>query len=202
MRLVSLFRAEGTKMANETKTVSIETLIPYWRNPRKNEIAIEKVKASIQEFGYQNPIIVDKDMTIIAGHTRYRALKELGYTEVPVIVTDMPAKKAKEFRIIDNRTSEYATWSSELALELKEFTNPDFRELFFPDIQLDPDFVKVAKGTEQENIDTISARLEEQFTKASEDRENTPRMEIPCPHCLETITIWKHDLVKDKNWII
>jgi hypothetical protein len=202
MRLVSLFRAEGTKMANETKTVSIETLIPYWRNPRKNDIAIEKVKASIQEFGYQNPIIVDKDMTIIAGHTRYRALKELGYTEVPVIVTDMPAKKAKEFRIIDNRTSEYATWSSELALELKEFTNPDFRELFFPDIQLDPDFVKVAKGTEQENIDTISARLEEQFTKASEDRENTPRMEIPCPHCLETITIWKHDLVKDKNWII
>jgi hypothetical protein len=202
MRLVSLFRAEGTKMANETKTVSIETLIPYWRNPRKNDIAIQKVKASIEEFGYQNPIIVDKDMTIIAGHTRYRALKELGYTEVPVIVTDMPAKKAKEFRIIDNRTSEYATWSSELALELKEFTNPDFRELFFPDIQLDPDFVKVAKGTEQENIDTISARLEEQFTKASEDRENTPRMEIPCPHCLETITIWKHDLVKDKNWII
>lgn len=199
---MSLFQAEGTKMANETKTVSIETLIPYWRNPRKNDIAIEKVKASIKEFGYQNPIIVDKDMTIIAGHTRYRALKELGYTEVPVIVTDMPAKKAKEFRIIDNRTSEYATWSSELALELKEFTNPDFRELFFPDIQLDPDFVKVAKGTEQENIDTISARLEEQFTKASEDRENTPRMEVPCPNCLETITIWKHDLVKDKNWII
>ena len=80
-------------MANETKTVSIETLIPYWRNPRKNDIAIEKVKASIQEFGYQNPIIVDKDMTIIAGHTRYRALKELGYTEVPVIklpITRLP----------------------------------------------------------------------------------------------------------------
>lgn len=189
-------------MANEMKTVSIETLIPYWRNPRKNDLAITKVKASIAEFGYQTPIIVDEQMTIIAGHTRYRALKELGYTEVPVIVSDMPAKKAKEFRIIDNRTSEYATWSAELALELKEFADPDFREMFFPEIQLDPDFVKVQKGKEQETIDQISEKLEQQFTQASEDRANTPKLEIPCPHCLETVTIWKHDLMKDKNWTI
>lgn len=189
-------------MTNEMITVSIEALIPYWRNPRKNELAVSKVKASIQEFGYQTPIIVDKEMTIIAGHTRYRALKELGYTEIPVIVAEMTAKKAKEFRIIDNRTSEYASWSNELALELKEFSNPDFRELFFPDIQLDPDFVKIEKGKEQETIDEISAKLEKQFEQASEDRANTPRLEIPCPNCLETVTIWKHDLVKDKNWVI
>jgi hypothetical protein len=189
-------------MANEMKTVNIETLIPYWRNPRKNELAVSKVKASIEEFGYQTPIMVDKDMTIITGHTRYRALKELGYTDIPVIVADMPAKKAKEFRIIDNRTSEYATWSAELALELKEFTNPEFRELFFPEVQLDPDFVKVQKGKEQETIDEISAKLEQQFTQASEDRANTPKLEIPCPHCLEIVTIWKHDLMKDKNWTI
>jgi len=184
------------------QTVSIETLIPYWRNPRKNEIAVQKVKASIEEFGYQTPIIVDKDMTIIAGHTRYRALKELGYTEIPVIISDMTQKKAKEFRIIDNRTSEYATWSNDLELELKEFTSIDFREIFFPDIKLDADFIKVAKGTEQETINTISADLERQFEKASDERANEPKIEIPCPHCLETITIWKRDFVKDKNWIL
>lgn len=184
------------------ETVSIEVLIPYWRNPRKNELAVEKVKASIAEFGYQTPIIVDKEMTIIAGHTRYRALKELGYTEIPVIISDMPKKKAKEFRIIDNRTSEYATWSSELALELKEFTSPEFLDIFFPDIKLDPDFIKVAKGTEQETINTISANLEKKFENLSEARANEPKIEIPCPHCLETIILWKRDVLKDKNWSI
>ena len=184
------------------QTVSIDSLIPYWRNPRKNEFAVEKVKASIKEFGYQTPIIVDNQMTIIAGHTRYRALKELGYTEVPVIVTDMPAKKAKEFRIIDNRTSEYAQWSNDLELELKEFTDFQFREIFFPDVQLDPDFMKVKPGTEQDAIDVISANLEKQFENLSEGRANEPKMEIPCPKCLEIITIWKRDFIKDKNWII
>jgi hypothetical protein len=189
-------------MANEMITVNIEQLIPYWRNPRKNDLAVSKVKASIAEFGYQTPIIVDKDMTIISGHTRYRALKELNYTEIPVIVADMPAKKAKEFRIIDNRTSEYATWSSELALELKEFVDADFREMFFPDIQLDPDFVKIEKGKEQETINQISEKLEQQFTQASEDRANAPKIEIPCPHCLETIILYRSDLMKDKNWTV
>lgn len=184
------------------QTVNIETLIPYWRNPRKNEDAVSKVKASIEEFGYQTPIIVDKDMTIIAGHTRYRALKELGYTDIQVMVSDMPQKKAKEFRIIDNRTSEYATWSNELALELKEFTSTEFRNIFFPDIQLDPDFVKVKEGTEQESIDVIAEKLEKQFENLSEARANEPKIEIPCPHCLETITIWKRDFIKDKNWDI
>jgi hypothetical protein len=189
-------------MTINIQSVSIDQVIPYWRNPRKNDLAIEKVKASIQEFGYQAPIVVDTEMTIIAGHTRYRALKELGYTEVMVVVSELSGKKAKEYRIIDNRTSEYATWSAELALELKEFADPDFREIFFPDVQLDPDFVKIKAGTEQETIEQIANKLEHQFEKASEDRNNQPRIEVPCPNCYETITIWKSDVMKDKNWII
>ena len=189
-------------MKVNVQTVRLDLLVPYWRNPRKNDVAVAKVKESIREFGYQTPIIVDKDMTIITGHSRYKALKELGYTEIPVIVTDMPAKKAKEFRIIDNRTAEYATWSADLTLELKEFTSPEFREIFFPDIQLDPDFVKVLPGTEQSNIDEIAKELEQRFENASEARNNQPRIEVPCPNCYETITIWKSDVMKDKNWII
>lgn len=182
------------------QTVSIDTVIPYWRNPRKNDLAIEKVKESIKQFGYQAPILVDADMTIIAGHTRYRALKELGVTQVDVVISELSTKQAKEYRIIDNRTSEYATWSAELALELKEFVDPDFREIFFPDVQLDPDFVKVKAGTEQETIDQIAEKLEQQFEKASDTRNNQPRIEVPCPNCYETITIWKSDVMKDKNW--
>ncbi len=181
--------------------VSIDTLVPYWRNPRKNDLAIEKVKESIKEFGYQAPIIVDKEMTIVAGHTRYRAMKELGFTEVGVLITDLPAKKAKEFRIIDNRTSEYAQWTNDLELELKEFTSPEFRELFFPEIKLDPDFLNIEKGKEQESIDSVSAELEKRFENLSEARENEPKLVIPCPNCLETITLRKSDVVKEKSWV-
>jgi hypothetical protein len=188
----------GQKMKIET--VSIESLIPYWRNPRKNDLAIDKVKESIKEFGFQQPIIVDKEMVIVAGHTRYRAMKELGFTEVPVLITDLPAKKAKEFRIIDNRTSEYAQWTNDLELELKEFTSPDFRNLFFPDIQLDPDFMEIEKGKDQNAIETIEANLEKRFEDASEARDNEPRIEVPCPNCLQTITLLKKDVIKDKSW--
>lgn len=182
--------------------VAIDRLIPYWRNPRKNDVAIEKVKASIQEFGYQAPIIVDTSLIIVAGHTRYRALKELGYTEVDVVITDLPAKKAKEFRIIDNRTSEYAQWTADLTLELKEFTSPEFLDIFFPDIKLDPDFAALAEPNKQENIDEIAAKLESQFEKASAERQGEPHITIPCPNCLEEITLLKKDLVKAKNWDI
>jgi hypothetical protein len=180
--------------------ISIDRLIPYWRNPRKNDLAVEKVKASIQEFGYQTPIIVDSQMTIVAGHTRYRALKELGYTEVDVMITDLPAKKVKEFRIIDNRTSEYAQWTADLSLELKEFTSPEFLDIFFPDVKLDPDFQKLSEPNKQDSIDQIAADLEKQFEKASADRQGEPHIKIPCPNCLEEITLLKKDLVKAKNW--
>jgi site-specific DNA-methyltransferase (adenine-specific) len=182
------------------QTVSIESLVPYWRNPRKNEIAVEKVKASIAEFGYQTPIIVDKEMVIITGHTRYRALKELGYTEIPVIVADLPQKKVKEYRIIDNRTSEYATWTSDLALELKEFSSPEFLDIFFPDIKLDPDFLKLSDGKTQDDINDVAANLEKKFEAFSQDRENEPKITIPCPNCAETITMLKRDLLNEKNW--
>lgn len=184
----------------KVETVSIDLLVPYWRNPRKNDLAVEKVKESIKEFGYQVPIIVDNQMTIVAGHTRYRAMKELGFTEVPILITDLPAKKIKEFRIIDNRTSEYAQWTNDLEIELKEFTTPEFREIFFPDIKLDPDFIKTLEGTDQETINTITADLEKRFEGLSEQRDNQPKMVFPCPHCLETITLWKADVVKERSW--
>ena len=178
----------------------LDTLVPYWRNPRKNDVAVEKVKESIKEYGYVSPIIVDSNLVIVAGHTRYRALKELGYEEIDVVIADLPEKKAKEFRIIDNRTSEYATWTPDLALELKEFTDPEFLDIFFPDVKLDPDFAKATVAQATQNIDEIAAQLERQFTQASEDREREPKMTIPCPHCSEDITLYRKDLLKDKNW--
>jgi ParB-like chromosome segregation protein Spo0J len=100
--------------------IEIDKLIPYINNPRKN-LNVDKVAASIKEFGFQQPIVVDKKMSIIVGHTRFEASKKLGLKKVPVLVADMPDVKAKAYRIADNRLSEDSKWDFPL-LNL-EFTD-------------------------------------------------------------------------------
>lgn len=102
--------------------MGIETLIPYINNPRKNEKAIDIVAGSIKEFGFKNPIIVDKDNIIVAGHTRYEASKKLDIKEVPVIkADDLSERQIKAFRIADNKTAEFAEWDMDLlAIELED----------------------------------------------------------------------------------
>ncbi len=101
----------------------IERLIPYVRNARVcPESAITKVAGSIHEFGFKNPILVDGEGVVIAGHTRLLAAQRLGLTEVPVIVcADLSAAQVKALRIADNRTAQETSWDEELLpLELAE----------------------------------------------------------------------------------
>jgi hypothetical protein len=91
--------------------IPISEIKPYPNNPRKNDKAVEVVKKSISEFGFKNPIILDKNNEIIAGHTRLSASKELGFNEVPVIWADgLTEEQVKAFRIMDNKSQEYASW--------------------------------------------------------------------------------------------
>ena len=189
-------------MSNETEivTIDIETLIPYWRNPRNNEEAIAKVKESIKAFGYQALIIVDKENTIIVGHTRYRALKELGYKEIPVIVSSMSQKQAKEYRIIDNKTSEYATWTSDLSIELREFSSPEFRNLFFPEITSNFNIETLLGDVTPASALEASERVLNQYDNSPKEGESVLTLSFSCPNCSETVTISKSDLMKNQNW--
>jgi len=121
------------------ETVKIDTIKPYWRNPRNNNAAVDAVKESIEKYGYNVPIIIDSGGVIITGHTRYKALVKLGYDDVQVIRTDMTPEKAKEYRIADNRTSELSTWNYDnLIPELREIEGiEDFIGTFYPDGDLD-----------------------------------------------------------------
>ena len=113
----------------------INKIIPYINNPRKNSGAVDKVAASIKEFGFKNPIIVDNDDVIVAGHTRLLAAQKLELKEVPVIkADDLTENQIKAFRIADNKTSEFAEWDMELLeIELEDiddiFTGFDMEEL-------------------------------------------------------------------------
>ena len=95
----------------------IESVQPYERNPRINDQAVDAVAASIQEFGFRQPIVVDGDGVIIAGHTRWKAAKKLGLVNIPVhVAVDLSPEQVKAYRISDNKTGELAEWDFEVRL--------------------------------------------------------------------------------------
>ena len=125
----------------ELEFLKTDSLIPYENNPRHNDSAVRFVANSIKEFGFQVPIVIDKNGVIIAGHTRLKAAKLLRMSEVPCIrAANLSDEQVKAFRIADNSVSEVSTWDeSLLKLELEEiyFDFSDFG-LKLPDIKMDP----------------------------------------------------------------
>lgn len=107
---------------------SIDRPVPYVRNARKiPQKAIDKVAGSLQEFGWRQPIVVDKEGSVIVGHTRLKAAQKLNYKEVPVHVADkLSEAQVKAYRLADNRTGEETGWDEELlSLEIKELADYD-----------------------------------------------------------------------------
>ena len=97
----------------KVKQINIDKIIPYHNNPRKNQ-AIDKVASSINEYGFQQPIVVDSNMVVIVGHTRLLASKKLGLKKVPIAIADLSKNQAKAYRLADNRTNEDSSWDEEL----------------------------------------------------------------------------------------
>jgi site-specific DNA-methyltransferase (adenine-specific) len=105
--LQEAFAAAGVKV----KAVKVAELKEYENNPRKNKKAVAAVAESIKTFGFKNPIIIDKDGVIIAGHTRKAAAQQLGLDTVPCIIADdLTPEQAAAFRLADNKTAELAEW--------------------------------------------------------------------------------------------
>jgi ParB-like chromosome segregation protein Spo0J len=107
---------------------SIDSIRPYENNPRLNDAAVDAVAASIKEFGFRQPIVVDEDGVIIVGHTRYKAARKLGLTEVPVhVALGLSPAQIKAYRLADNQTATLSAWDNEkLALELVALQEMDF----------------------------------------------------------------------------
>jgi len=135
----------GAKLTIEY--VPIDSIRPYQNNPRDNEGAVDAVARSIQEFGFKIPIILDANNEIVAGHTRYKAARKLGMTEVPVIrADDLTPEQVRAFRIADNQTASLAEWNYDLLeiellalkdvefdLSLLAFPERELEELLYPD---------------------------------------------------------------------
>ena len=126
----------------EIEQADINSIKPYKNNPRKlSDKAITKVANSIKEFGFRQPIVVDKDRIIVVGHTRFRASKQLGLKQVPItIAKNLTPSQINAYRIADNRTNEEAEWNDDLLnVEIKELQTQDYalEVLGFDDRELD-----------------------------------------------------------------
>lgn len=107
---------------------AIARVIPYEKNPRKNDAAVTNVMASIKEFGWRQPLVVDKKNVLIVGHTRLKAAQKLGLTHVPVHrATELTDSQVKAYRLMDNRSNEDAEWD----LELLQFEIRDLEDAGF-----------------------------------------------------------------------
>ena len=117
---------------------NITEIKEYENNPRNNDGAVDYVANSIKEFGFKVPIVIDKNNVIVAGHTRYKASKLLGITEIPCIIADdLTEEQIKAYRLVDNKSAEYATWDMALLnMELESLQDFDM-ELFDFNIESD-----------------------------------------------------------------
>jgi ParB family transcriptional regulator, chromosome partitioning protein len=94
---------------------TIDRPLPYARNPRKNDGAVTKVKPSIREFGFKQPIVVDEDGVVVCGYTRLKAAIELNLQQVPVVIaSDLTPAQVKAFRLTGNRVHDEASWDAAL----------------------------------------------------------------------------------------
>jgi len=137
---------------------AIDSIRPYEHNPRKNDSAVDAVATSLREFGFRQPIVVDAEGVIIAGHTRYKAALKLGLAKVPVhVATDLTPEQVRAYRLADNKTGELATWDFEILpielaalqeagyeLDILAFDDKELAQLLDTDVQqglTDPDAV-------------------------------------------------------------
>ena len=148
---------------------------PYEGNPRRNDDAVPKVAASIEEFGWKQPIVVDADGVIIAGHTRYKAAQALGLETVPVVVaSDLTPEQCAAYRLADNKTSELAEWDYQLlAEELDGLLGFDMERFGF-DGEVDVDALFTDDAPE---------------AAASDDGEGGGKRMVTCPHCGGTFEV-------------
>ena len=154
---------------------SVDEIKPYPNNPRNNDNAVDAVAASIEEFGFKQPIIIDANNEIIAGHTRLKAAKKLGYEDVPCILADdLTPEQVKAYRLVDNKVAEFASWNFEMLdselvniddIDMDMFGNWGLEEI---------DFGNLDQYTDEENSEEYGEFIEKFKPKKTTDDCFTP----------------------------
>lgn len=164
--------------------IAIDALKEYERNTRTHDAEqVEQLKRSITEFGFTNPVLIDENNVIIAGHGRRSAARELGMKEVPCLrLSGLTESQVKALRIADNQLALNAGWDEEmLRIELADLKDENF-DLDLLGFSLD----ELEHFSQERDIDGFFERAEEQQGEAAKEKKKEC---IKCPHCGELIEV-------------
>lgn len=139
----------------------LDEIRPYERNPRRNDAAVQYVAESIRQFGWKQPIVIDKDGVIVAGHTRYKAAQSLGFEKAPcVIADDLTPEQVRAYRLADNKVGEIAGWDFDALEEELDALDLDMSAFGF-EAESQPEFeeTELDDGTTKERV-VVSINIE------------------------------------------
>lgn len=170
----------------QVELVDIDLVKPYHRNPRKNQ-DVDKCANSIQNFGWQQPIVVDKENVIIVGHTRFLAAKQIGLKQVPVKVAEnLDENEAKAYRIADNKIGESSEWENELL------------GLEFMDLQKNSIDLSIV-GFEPNEIENVFGESEPTFTTPEQSfQQDTPSVDAYIPSQVRMVQLFLNSETEPK----
>lgn len=164
----------GEKTLSDINVIykDLKELVPYKNNPRKNDKAAPLVAASIKQFGFKVPIVIDKNNVIVCGHTRYKAAQALQIEKVPcIIAADLTDEQIKAYRLADNKVTEAATWDFKLLDSEMAAIKIDMQPFGFIENSVDED------------------KLDDFFENAEAGISGKKKKTITCPNCGEEIEI-------------
>lgn len=187
-------------MEQKIEYLSVSSIKPYENNPRNNTFAIDAVAKSIEKNGFRAPVLVDKDMVIIAGHTRWLAAQKLGMDKVPCIIEDdMSEEQVRAYRLADNKTAEASSWNDELLqaeLSALQQQGYELTDMGFSEAELSELLGEVSDADFDDFFTEAPAQQETAQEKPAEEKpaaeqpvEQPKANRIQCPHCGEWIEL-------------
>lgn len=159
-------------------------LVPYDKNPRINDQAVDLVANSIREFGFKQPIVIDRNNVIIAGHTRWKAARELGLDRIPCIMADdLTPAQVKAYRLADNKVAEASEWDLDLLdEELQELDSLDIDMSDFGFVQDEVDTAEAVEDNYEPDIPTEPMTKKGQIWRLGDHRlmvgDSTSRQDV------------------------
>ena len=167
----------------ETVQKKVRDLKPYKGNARLNDVTVERLCKSITDYGYVVPIVVDQDNVVVTGHARLKAIKKLGWVDVPCLISNLSDEENKEYRIIDNKVQDLSSFNEDLlVMELRALTSiaSDFNSKITTALDSSYGLFDV------EVTDTDIEKSEDKFENVFADRVNKANdsiVNVECEHC-------------------
>jgi len=174
------------KVYNRIKTINVNKIKPYFNNPRENDKTVQALVKSISKVGFNVPLVIDKDYTIIKGHSRYCAAKELGLKKLPCIISEATDKENNADRLFDNAIQELSKWDPEkLLVELRDL---DFR---IDDVNFNIPSENMAKL--YASGDVTKEDMENALKGFTDDKQKK-HIKFVCPNCGEESFLSKEEI--------